>query len=579
LFNDARDLPMRRGVFSWRRVTIGVELKVGAISALFVVLIGAGALLGRFASERGRDDARIINLAGRQRTLSQKITQQAFALMRGEDVKEDLQRNVTQFDETLVALLEGDARNHIAAIRDEQARGRLDQALIDWKQFRPHVDMVIQGDRYPGLLGELLAQNEDLVTKLEAAVRAVEQSKVDGKPPLLAAVAALPPQVQKLNKELLTQLGSASSPTTAAADILTQLDRTLAGLLSVEKAPGRPPIRDSQVRQSLEAARNAWEPLRPRAQALLQMVPRLRQSLREVAARHERLLESVNDGVSYIEMAGHTRQEQLQSYQRLILLLGFLVALGGVAVTRLLIVRPVARSAHNLAVSSAQILAASQELETEAKDQVEALEDVTRTVQSLTESATRISESAEGVRENAERSRQTTDLTVKRFEELSTRTTRVAELLETIRHIAERSDLLALNASLEGSRAGEAGRAFSLVAKEIRRLAEAVGASVVDVKKLVTDIRESGASTLQATDEARKLAQSTAEASAEISMTTQRQRNATIQLAESMQAISAVLSRSTVSTRQTRAAAQDLKRQAERLNAVVARVQSARVSS
>jgi methyl-accepting chemotaxis protein len=47
-----------------------------------------------------------------------------------------------------------------------------------------------------------------------------------------------------------------------------------------------------------------------------------------------------------------------------------------------------------------------------------------------------------------------------------------------------------------------------------------------------------------------------------------------LQLAESMQAISAVLSRSTVSTRQTRAAAQDLKRQAERLKSVVARVQS-----
>ena len=562
-----------RGVLSWSRVKIGVELKFGFISALFVLLIAAGVLLTSSMLARTRADERAMNLAARERMLSQKIAKDAFAVVRGEDRRDELATNLTLFDQTLAALMEGDLKNGIRPVRDEQVRGRLEQALSDWKQFRPHVDVVVQANGHARALADLLRQNEELAAKLQAVARSFEQSKLDGKPHPVAVAAGLAAELQKLNKELVSQLGTASNLPTTPAETADLLDKTLSGLLAGNASLGLTASRDPQVRQALEAARKAWEPLRPQLGKLVETSTRLRFSLREISLRNERLLETMTDAVDFLEASGATHLQQLQTYQRLLLFLAFFLALVGVVVTRLLIVRPVAASAHRLALSSAQILTASQQLEEEAKDQVDALENVTQTVQSLTESATRISESAEGVRENAERSRQTTDLTVKRFEELSARTTRVAELLETIRHISERSDLLALNASLEGSRAGEAGRAFSLVAKEIRRLAEAVSASVVDVKKLVTDIRESGAATVQATDEARKLAQSTAEASAEISMTTQRQRNATLQLAESMQAISAVLSRSTISTRETRAAAQDLKRQAERLSAVVARVQ------
>jgi methyl-accepting chemotaxis protein len=564
---------MTRGVLFRGRMRFGVELRVAAISALFLVLIAVNVILTGISLSRSRDDSHAINLAGRQRMLSQKITRDASALVRGEPVKDDLQKSLTLFDESLAALLDGDAAQGIAAARDEQVRVRLEHVLNEWKLFRPHVDILVQGSSFGNGMQDLLRQNEDLAAKLEETARAFPQSKLDGKPAQVALGAGLRAQLQKLNKELLSLIGTAGNPLGAPAETVALLDKTVNTLLAGDAALGVAASRDPQVRTHLEAAQKMWEPLRSQALKLIEVGPRLRQSLQAVNGRNEQLLETLNDAVAYLETSGVTRLQDLQSNQRLSLFLGFMVALAGLAITRLFVVRPVAQSARNLAISSAQILSASKELEDEAQSQCEALEDVTQTVQSLTESATRISESAEGVRVNAERSRQTTDLTVKRFEELSARTTRVAELLETIRQIAERSDLLALNASLEGSRAGEAGRAFSLVAKEIRRLAEAVGASVVDVKKLVTDIRESGAATVQASDEARKLAQSTAEASAEISMTTQRQRNATIQLAESMQSISAVLSRSTISTRETRAAAQDLKRQAERLSAVVARVQ------
>ena len=128
---------------------------------------------------------------------------------------------------------------------------------------------------------------------------------------------------------------------------------------------------------------------------------------------------------------------------------------------------------------------------------------------------------------------------------------------------------MALNASLEATRAGEAGRAFSLVASEMRRLAERITASVQDVKTLLVDIRSAGTSSAVATDESRKLAESTTDSAHHITMVTQQQRTATGQVLESMREIGNILSGSVGSSRESRASVELLRSTAEQFRSLV----------
>lgn len=235
------------------------------------------------------------------------------------------------------------------------------------------------------------------------------------------------------------------------------------------------------------------------------------------------------------------------------------------------IVSQIRQTSVDLAAAATEILAASQEQEAAATSQSSAMTEISHTMDSLSRSAAHVSESVTGVLSNAEQTLVTTDSMVERIDSLSNHTGRISELLDTIRDIADKSDLLALNGSLEASRAGEGGQGFALVAAEMRRLAVRVTASTEDVKKLVTDIRESSTATIMATEESRRLARETTEAARQITLVSQQQRTGTEQVSQSVREVAGVVTQAAAATSQTRTSAQGLKRQADELSKLVQR--------
>jgi methyl-accepting chemotaxis protein/methyl-accepting chemotaxis protein-2 (aspartate sensor receptor) len=91
------------------------------------------------------------------------------------------------------------------------------------------------------------------------------------------------------------------------------------------------------------------------------------------------------------------------------------------------------------------------------------------------------------------------------MEDVRTRTGRINEFVDLIDHVAFQTNILSVNAAIEAARAGEAGRGFSVVAQEVRALAQRTATAARDVRRLVAETRDAvqqGASAAASTGEA-----------------------------------------------------------------------------
>lgn len=234
------------------------------------------------------------------------------------------------------------------------------------------------------------------------------------------------------------------------------------------------------------------------------------------------------------------------------------------------IIRSIAGTSVQINAASEQIFAACGHQQKGATEQSSAVAEIRQTMEELVKSSKEISKASRQVAQNADTTLQNNTTIEKRIHVLSEKTNKIKEILEIIQEIANKSDLLALNASLEGVRAGEAGRGFTLVAAQMQRLAENVMASVKDIKALTGDIIGATNASVLVTEEGTKMATYTAQSAQQINLITQQQQSATEQVWRAVEDILTISEQTAAGSTQTLTATQDLMRLSRELKALVA---------
>lgn len=192
------------------------------------------------------------------------------------------------------------------------------------------------------------------------------------------------------------------------------------------------------------------------------------------------------------------------------------------------ITRSLLQSAKGITLTTGGIAATIEEQERIANQQVASVNETTTTIAELEASCNQASEQAQSAAAAAQRALQLTEngtqAVGRTLEEMFMMEKRVGAIAEQIVYLSEQANqigsisglvseianqtnMLALNSAVEASRAGEYGKGFTIVANEIRKLADQSQQSAEKINLLVAGIQKSINETVMVTDEGTKTVQ------------------------------------------------------------------------
>ncbi|KJJ85349.1 methyl-accepting chemotaxis sensory transducer [Candidatus Omnitrophus magneticus] len=225
-------------------------------------------------------------------------------------------------------------------------------------------------------------------------------------------------------------------------------------------------------------------------------------------------------------------------------------------------------ASNQLTSSGSEILAAAQQQAAGAREQSSAVSETTSAAKELSMTSEQVGENIKKVAQAATHAmsgmkniKESIGKTNKLISSLGEKSEKIGKITELIDDVADQTNLLAVNASIEAARAGEQGKGFSVVADEIRKLADSSAKSTKDITSLVEIIQHEISNSIMAmeqsvvsVDEEVRLAEETAERSKEIAMSASQQITGAKQIAEAMANIDETMKQIAVGAQQSQTA-------------------------
>jgi len=422
------------------------------------VIIIAMFLVTWWVTDKQKDDGLVINLAGRQRMLSQKMTKEILLFQMEKartgqanaKLAKGVRNTMEVFDKTLSALKDsGDAPLSLdlknTAYRKcpkakEPAYSQLEKVNKIWKEFSDHIEGVIENEGTSEKDLAWIAKNNLLLLKTMNAAVSMMQKQSEGKVSTLlsAQFVGILAGICFMIFAIIT-IFSITKRMDRVKDFTTQLGTG-----------------DFTVKSGIESK----DELGVIGKVLDEMTKNLKEMIIGITGNAENLNESST------KLFGISGQ----------------VSTGA---------KDVAGMANTVAV-------AAEEMSSNMNSVAAAVEEASTNVSMVATSSGEMTSVIDEIARNTEKARDITGEAVaeaksasEKVDELGRAANEIGEVTETITEISEQTNLLALNATIEAARAGEAGKGFAVVANEIKELAKQTADATGEIRSKIEGIQSS----------------------------------------------------------------------------------------
>lgn len=258
--------------------------------------------------------ATIMNLAGRQRMLTQKMAKEALLIAADIDAdanRKSLGDTVGLFEKTLAGLRDGDASAGLPQTTNERIVKQLDAVKSIFDESKPVFTKIAGGEKPgPADLTAIADKNVPLLDAMNKAVQLYERSakevlKSDDAFAVVINLAGKQRMLsQKMSKEfLLVYLNvNADENRLNVRETASLFDRTLKGLRDGDSDLGLPGTKDSTAQQLLDAGSSLWKGFQPAVAKAADSAMKIEKADAEIVAKGNMpLLKAMNDAVQCFE--------------------------------------------------------------------------------------------------------------------------------------------------------------------------------------------------------------------------------------------------------------------------------------